>query len=123
MRLARDADYARAVVEGLVPWWLDVWVTHAKQQQSAFAGALAAAVARAASGGAATAAEGAEASSSLPAAATTAPGGETPGTPNYRLLRSLLKAGAAQAMALAEVAQEAAVKGRVIAKMVIKMEE
>ena len=129
MRLARDADWERAVRSGAVPWWLDSWITHAKQQQDVFAGALAAAVARASGGGAAAAAaEGAPCSASPPAAVAVAPGGgaSPPGMPNYRLLRSLLKAAAAQASAEAEVAEEAAAKGRVVAASAhrfVKMEE
>ena len=135
MRLARDADWAAAAASGLVPWWLDAWITHAKQQQRAFAIALAAAVARDGGGGgggasaaAAAAAEGAS-SGSPPASAVAE--AAPPGTPNYRLLRSLLKAGAAQASAEAEVLQEAAAKGRIVAgraslaakQRVVKVEE
>lgn len=124
MRLARDADWERAVRSGAVPWWLDSWITHAKQQQEVFASTLAAAVARATSGGGggASAAEGAAAPSSASppaaAAAAAAPGGGAAavGMPNYRMLRSLLKAAAAQASAEAEVAEEAAAKGRVVAE-------
>lgn len=125
MRLARDADFASAVVGGAVPWWLDAWITHAKQQQQVFTAALEAAVARA---NGSAAAEGA--SESPPASVVSVPGGEgaaaAPGAPNYRLLRSLLKAGAAQASAEAEVAQEAADKVRIVgasAQKFVKMEE
>jgi serine/threonine protein kinase len=138
MRLARDADWAAAAASGLVPWWLDAWITHAKQQQRAFAIALAAAVARDGGGGgggggasAAAAAAAAEGASSGSPPASAVAEAAPPGTPNYRLLRSLLKAGAAQASAEAEVLQEAAAKGRIVAgraslaakQRVVKVEE
>jgi len=119
MRLARDADYVKAVASGAVPWWLDAWITHSKQQQEVFSLALAAAVARAQG----KAAEGT--SSSPPLGGGGALGAAAPpGTPNYRLLRSLLKAATAQASAEAEVAQEAAEKGRIVGSSVrARMEE
>ena len=118
---------------GMVPWWLDAWIEHTRHEQAAFAISLRAAVARESGGGggaavAAAAAGAVGVSPPLPSrqAPVAASAAAAAGAPNYRLLRSLLKAGAAQALAEAEVAQEAAAKGRVVGGSVqrfAKMEE